>query len=432
MTGFSRRSRRDRPRNRFHVFLAVVGLLSVAASLTVFVTRTEDGPLPTGRGAATRDPLQQPFASWSIWNLPIGSGARYRPANIKDWTTHGVFLEEIYVFNNAPGSVPADVVGNMVGWGEGSRCPENWPRLWGLLRHGNIFGGVRLRLPPDFTIADRHGPDTPNNPAAILSPDGRQYYQTQPLTHCTNGGPWTALPYNYTIVDVDGDGIEGDQGGSGLSSIGGTIRVGEWRTARAAGTFRHALKTVLDPDNYGRGIGPDCWFPGCRWPAVTSDCSGLACGYAGGSSHAHLKMGSLLALAPRYDCASLRTEPGRILCQTLKDYGMYVVDSGWDPAYLPVERGPAGFADQEFRTEFGFDMEDGDPDSRWSQDWRQIVTSTHVVDNWDRTLYEHVRMSGGALGAGGGTPRVPWAPDPCLAPSGGGVEERLGAGGRER
>ena len=397
------------------MLMAVVVLLSIAVLLTLSLTRTEEAPARTTRAPATRDPLTQPFASWSIWNVPIGADARYRPANIRDWTTYGVFLEEIYIFNNAPGSVPTDVVGNMVGWGEGSRCREEWPRVWAFLRRGNIFGGVRLQLPPDFTIADRQGPDTPNNPAAILSPDGRRYYQTQPLTHCTTDGPWTALPYNFTIVTVEGDGIEGDQGGSGLSSIGGTIRVGEWRSARAAGTFHHALKTVLDPDNYGKSIGPDCWFPGCRWPAVTSDCSGLACGYAGGSSRGHVKMGSLLALEPRYDCAGVRTEPGRIICQTLKDYGMYVVDSGWDPAYLPVERGPAGSAEREFRIEFGYDMQDPNPDSPWSQDWRQIVTSTHVVDNWDKTMYRRVRASGGALGAGGGAPRVAWAPDLCQA-----------------
>ncbi|MGZ4869152.1 MAG: hypothetical protein ACXV2F_02175, partial [Halobacteriota archaeon] len=32
--------------------------------------------------AATRDPLKQPFASTSIWNMPIGSGAVFTPANI--------------------------------------------------------------------------------------------------------------------------------------------------------------------------------------------------------------------------------------------------------------------------------------------------------------------------------------------------------------
>src|SRR5580658_4920873 len=32
--------------------------------------------------AGSRDPLEQPFASTSIWNMPIGSGAMYVPANL--------------------------------------------------------------------------------------------------------------------------------------------------------------------------------------------------------------------------------------------------------------------------------------------------------------------------------------------------------------
>ena len=30
----------------------------------------------------TRDPLKWPFAQNSIWNMPIGSGAQYVPANL--------------------------------------------------------------------------------------------------------------------------------------------------------------------------------------------------------------------------------------------------------------------------------------------------------------------------------------------------------------
>src|SRR5262249_10504536 len=151
--------------------------------------------------------------------------------------------------------------------------------------------------------------------------------------------PWTGLPYDVTVVDIDGEGIRGNQGGSHLSSIGGTIRVGEWRAARASGRFWEVLKKVFGPHKYGRRFRARCWFPGCRWPAVSSDCL-VACGYAGGSTHGHVKMGSLLALEPGYDCPLLRTEPGRIICTTLKDYGMYITDSGWAPAYLAVEHGP--------------------------------------------------------------------------------------------
>ena len=40
---------------------------------------------PLAGGAARRDPLRQPFAEWSIWNLPLG-----RDAALVDARLHGV------------------------------------------------------------------------------------------------------------------------------------------------------------------------------------------------------------------------------------------------------------------------------------------------------------------------------------------------------
>ena len=200
-------------------------------------------------------------------------------------------------------------------------------------------------------------------------------------------------------VSIYGDGITGAQGGSHMSSIGGTIRLGEWETARSEGRFRHALKTVLDSSNYSNAVGPGCDAPGCRWPAVSSDCGDTACGYTG--SNRQVMMGSLLALPPSFDCTRMRTEPGRIICRTVQDYGMYIVDSGWDPAYLPVEHGPdRQHRETSFQREFGYEMADHNASSPWSLDWRRIVTrAADVVTNNSAT----------SIG-GGGTPRVALAP----------------------
>ncbi len=320
----------------------------------------------------TRDKFHQPFASTSIWNMPIGSGAAYVPAGIRDWSGYGVFLEENIVINRSNAPI-TPVYYNGDAWSGGSRCAAQ--------------GGVMFSapLPPDYVIPGASGSDTPNYAAAILTADGNSYIQGQPLTHCTPGSPWTTFVQNAT-VSLYGDGILGAQGGSHLSSIGGTIRLGEWH-ARA---INHALKTVLSPANYSQTTG------GFRWPAVSAD-GGYQSDYNG--TNPAVKMGSLLALRPDFDVSQLQTEPGRIIAKTFMDYGCYIVDSGWAPAYLPVEYGPDGNADDEFQREFGFPMKDPNPNSAWSQDWRRIMTNAYVVDN-----------NGPSSIGGGGVPRVPLAP----------------------
>jgi hypothetical protein len=318
--------------------------------------------------------------------MPIGSNASYVPAGIKDWTTWGVFEEENYIFNN-PNAPMTVVRWSSDLWTGGSRCnPDN----------ASSSPQVTVPLPASFVLPGASNGNTPNNAAAMITQDGNSYVQTQPLTHCTANGPWTT-GYVEPTVSIYGDGITGAQGGSHLSSIGGTIRVGEWQTAEQEGRFRHALKTVLDSSNYSDASGPGCNAPGCRWPANSSDCGDTACGYTG--NNAQVMMGTLLALPPSYNCAGMRTEPGQIVCETLKDYGMYVVDSGWDPAYLPAEHGPNGNASDDFAAAFGYDMFPTSATTPWALDWRQLVTATQVVAN----------NSASSIG-GGGTPRVPLAP----------------------
>jgi hypothetical protein len=200
---------------------------------------------------------------------------------------------------------------------------------------------------------------------------------------------WTT-GYQGATVSIYGDGIAGSRGGSHMSSIGGTIRVGEWAQARSEGRFRHALKTVLDGGNFSPTTN------GYRWPASSAD---YCWDYCYGGSNPAVKMGSLLALPPSYNCAGMRTEPGRIMCQTYKDYGAYIVDGGWDPAYIPVEIGPAGNAADEFEDLFGYALKTSSTSSPWAQDWKQIIEDAHVVNN-----------NGPSSIGGGGTPRVPLAP----------------------
>jgi hypothetical protein len=329
--------------------------------------------------AATRDKLRQPFASTSIWNMPVGSAAAYQPANIKDWTGWGVFLEEIYIIHR-PTAPLQPIYWSDDRWSGGSRCEPTSTQI-------QYYAPV----PDNFVIAGATSGDTPNNPSGILTADGNSYLQSQPLTHCP-GHPYTT-GFQGPTVSLYGDGRAGSQGGSHLSAVGGTIRRGEF----GAGKIPHALKTVLHPSNLSSTAGPDCGAPGCRWPATASDCGSTACGYSG--TNPGLKMGSLLALPPTYNCTVMRTAPGRIVCEALRDYGMYVVDTGWGPAYLPVERGPDGTVEAEFQSLYGYPMKQSSMSHPWSQDWKQLVLALQIIDN-NRPA---------AIG-GGGTPRQPLAP----------------------
>ena len=188
-------------------------------------------PLPIPPPPTTRDKYVQPFASTSIWNMPIGANASYLPANIRQATDWGMTVDPdiIILEPNAP---LTPVHFNSDGWSGGDRCAP-----------GQLLYSVPM--PADFVVPGATPVNTPNNAAAILMPDGRTIRQNQPFTRCAAGGPATTLA-TYPDVDVYGDGIPGAHGGSGLSSIGGTIRARRARARR-----RHAPRTQDQPRRHG-------------------------------------------------------------------------------------------------------------------------------------------------------------------------------------
>ena len=95
--------------------------------------------------------------------------------------------------------------------------------------------------------------------------DGRTIKQTQPFSRCTVGGDATS-EYLFTDQDIYGEGIAGAHGASGMSAIGGTIRLGE---LIPGGVIRHALKINLYC-NINVALNMD-GTPGYRWPAVSAD-----------------------------------------------------------------------------------------------------------------------------------------------------------------
>ena len=140
--------------------------------------------------------------------------------------------------------------------------------------------------------------------------------------------------YGWRTPDVNiyGSGIRGGHGGSGMSSIGGSIRRGELTSSQP---IRHALKINLWAQRY---LYYSSSNPGYRWPSDRAD-SYAANQYKG--TNPKLVMGTLLAIPPVVTEKSLdlQTPAGRKLFQALQNYGGYADDMSptLQPLWTQVE-----------------------------------------------------------------------------------------------
>ncbi|MHC1563569.1 hypothetical protein ACR9E3_31840 [Actinomycetospora sp. C-140] len=360
---------------------------TTTTTTTTAATTTTTSP-PNG----ARDPLRQPFASTSPWNMPLGSGAVYVPANLpaipgNDTTARVPQIDDEPIVL-APTAPLTQVLASNGGWG-GNRCKTQKTVL------------ATVPIPAGYVLPN----DNRNQSASFLLPDGRTIVSTQPLARCTAGGPASSY-VRYPDQDIYGDGIQGAHGGSGLSGLGGSIRVGELRPGDQGP--RHVLKMNL----YARSELAQCsTSTQCfRWPAVKAD--GYAVGWygsVGGNTNGAMRMGSLLAIPPSVDLSSLalETDPGRQIAWTLQNYGAYVVDDTYGPSFaIEAEHGPGGNVRTQFRSDYGLDFEVyANAPNAWSRDLQRIRTALSAVDN-----------NGPSSIGGGGTPRQPLLPD-LVAPS---------------
>lgn len=336
---------------------------------------------------AQRNPLKWPFSETSIWNMPIGSDAIYVHAHIEKALAQGMTIDEDYIVMT-PDAPLMEIAENFAGWDRTkSRCtPE-----------GKVL--FSAPIPQSFIVSPETWDGlTPNAGLAVMMPDKRTIKQTQPFAHCTEGQPGTSL-YLFEDVDIYGDGMYGAHGGSGLSAIGGTLRIGE--LTPTSGPIRHALKVNI----FGkRNIYYDTETKGFRWPARNAD------GYAADSYYKDRKsvivkacrMGALLALPAKMNLDSLgfETKPARILAEAFQNYGAYLVDdTAWDVYALITEWSPDGRFDQEFKKNWGFSMKERSKDTPWARDIDRIFLNLHVVDN-----------NSPSTTGGGGKPLQPLAP----------------------
>jgi len=207
---------------------------------------------------------------------------------------------------------------------------------------------------------------------------------------CAAGGVGTLLALAPSD-NLYGNGILGAHGGSGLSSLGGTIRLNQ---LVPGGEIRHVLKVNVDA---AANLFPS---PGFVWPAIRHDSCAPGC--YGGSVPA-LEMGSLLAIPSSVNLTTLglQTAPGRMLAWTLQNYGAYIADNTTRSVFsIETELSPAGSVVTQFQQTWGYALQapagSGTP---WSHDINVILAHLAVVAN----------NSPATIG-GGGSPLQPLAP----------------------
>jgi hypothetical protein len=349
-------------------------------------------PTPT---AGTRNPYLEPFSSDSIWNTAIGSNAQFVSVKISSYWADTSWAKipgsDDNLFFFTPNAPSTNIYYSNAGWSGENRCsPTNSTII------------AQVPMPRDFIVPHSRA----NNSAAFLLADGRTIKQLQPLARCATGGSGTAL-VGSANVDLYGDGIRGSHGGSGLSAVGGTIRVGEMRPGQSGP--RHALSlTVYMKEAYRCTTKTDCF----RWPAVRAD--SYAVGFYGtvtnnpNANNMAYKMGALFAIPGSINISSLglETEPGKQLAWTLQNYGGYVVDDSKGASfYFTTEYGPAGDFQEQFYRDYGFEFVQTQSKidanaTAWVRDVRKLISLLHIVNNNSATNI-----------GGGGTPRIPRKPD---------------------
>ncbi len=366
---------------------AIIPLLGLCIA-TFAMGQLSYEPLPTSRNV-----LKWPFSVESIWNTPIGSNAQYVHAQLELPTGYYVMtIDEDYIVM-CPDAPLRYIYESDARWDSSkSRCN---------ITGGKVFDEA-IPLPDDFVVSPENwSGGTPNSGAAILMSDRKTIVQTQPFARCKPGEDATSY-YTFEFKNDDksiyGNGYYGAHGGSYLSAIGGTLRVGE--LTPTSGPIRHALKVNVFSN---KNLYYNNESKGFRWPALTAD-SKASVNYGKDRKNPIVKdcrMGALLALPPDVAISSydLETEPGKILAQAFQDYGAYIVDdTAWDVNAIATEWGPDGRFKDEFKNNWGFDFS-ATKDSPFANDMQKIFANLHVV----------VNNQSSSIG-GGGIARAPLAP----------------------
>jgi len=340
-----------------------------------------------------RDQSTWPFAATSIWNTPIGSNASFVPAGIfsPPFDLPQMFYSDDDYFIAAAAHDPPTPWYNQGWWGSPTGAA-----------HCNVSGPLVESVPFPFNVTLTAFGE--NNGLALLLPDNATILNMQPTYRCEAGGPLLALKIGNPAVaqcDIRGNGTWGAHGGSSLSTIGGTIRLGE--LLPTAPPIRHALKLELNAATYYYGVAR----PGYVWPAL--NCDGYAFNATDphhyGGTNPHLSPGALLAIPSTTPLATLNltTIPAARIAAALQAYGGYLVDDTYEPrGTLCAEHGVT----DEFAAAYGWPFTagatSGGGGAAWYADMVAVFQALEVVAN-----------NAPDAPGGGGTPMQPPPPPFC-------------------
>lgn len=360
-------------------------------TLTTVNSGTTGTPItPVTPPPTSRDVLKQPFASASIWNTAIGSAATYVDAALSNNPSPGttvswpdVDAEHIILKPTAPATPVRHSDAAFTGTDR-------------TVSTGTVVDTVPI--PANYAV----NTTTDLSTAAVLRTDGRTVAQFEPFARGAGLGYATTFRV-AADVDLYGDGIAGTHFDSGLSALGGSLRIGELRPGGQGA--RHALKVQLYPqtDLFKATVATDAY----RWPASKAAANAVGVyGSTSNNTNQAMKMGALLAIPANVNLTTLglTTEPAKQLAWTLQNYGAYVVDGRTAPGItFSTEEGPDGSFSQQFSNDYGFalsqTLNSGTPSNGFAADLKILVDNLFVVDN----------NSPSSIG-GGGTPLQPAAP----------------------
>jgi len=376
-----------------------------------------------------RDRFLEPFSSQSIWNTAIGSGANLVPA-------------KLYSAGRLPTQIHNDQDFFLLVTNDTNRFPlTDWIDQgdWGGDDHCVATGKTIAQIPfpkewQSASDCDARGnhcrslSSQPNNNAmGVLMPDNETIVQMQPAYRCGEypspllakfGNATDGCPQGFpNVTSVFGDGALGSHGGSGLSGVGGTIRLGE--LLQATGPISHALKLELQHQWYygEKPLQPANSYNNGRrqyvWPATGSDGgSNKAPGGLYTGTDPNVAPGTLLAIpGPVAAGLHMTTVVGSKIMAALVDYGAYIVDDtgAGNSAAICMEAD----VNAEMRNAYGYTMTyphgvsgaSSDPGKALYEDLLQLFQSLHAVTN-----------NGPEAIGGGGTPRRPAKPPICGSP----------------